>query len=53
MQGEASGILKKGGIIVEGTGGNTGISLAQLGRSLSLCRQRFCPLHFKEIVNTS
>jgi cysteine synthase A len=30
---ERSGILKPNGIIVEGTGGNTGIALAQLGIS--------------------
>jgi cysteine synthase A len=30
---ENSGILKPGGTIVEGTGGNTGIALAQLGKA--------------------
>lgn len=29
---ELSGLLKPGGCIVEGTGGNTGVSLSQLGR---------------------
>lgn len=36
---EASGLLQPGGTIVEGTGGNTGISLAQLGtaRGYKVC----------------
>ncbi len=31
---EASGALRPGGLIVEGTGGNTGIGLAMIGRAL-------------------
>ena len=33
LEAEESGVLKPGGTLVEGTGGNTGIALAQLGIS--------------------
>ena len=59
---EASGELTKGGIIVEGTAGNTGISLTLAGNSRGYCyardakpreKRRFAPLRSGFAVGAS
>ena len=42
---ERKGLIKKGDTLVEGTGGNTGIALAQIGRSKGSPHSRACQTH--------